>query len=128
MFILDYFLDNAILPCFYSLVCLSSLPELISSEKLCHIFIDQKNMAKKLFVGNLDWGMTQEELQELFAEYGEIEEAIIITDKFSGRSKGFGFVTFTDDAAADAATEALHEKEFKGRNIVVNEARPKEER
>jgi RNA recognition motif-containing protein len=81
-------------------------------------------MAKKLFVGNLAWETTQEELQELFTQYGEVEEAIIITDKFSGRSKGFGFVTFTDDAAADEAVAQLNEKEFKGRNVVVNEAKP----
>lgn len=81
-------------------------------------------MAKKLFVGNLAWETTQDELQELFTQYGEVEEAIIITDKFSGRSKGFGFVTFTDDAAADEAVAQLNEKEFKGRNIVVNEAKP----
>ncbi len=81
-------------------------------------------MAKKLFVGNLAWETTQEELQELFAQYGEVEEAIIITDKFSGRSKGFGFVTFTDEAAADEAIAQLNEKEFKGRNVVVNEAKP----
>ncbi len=81
-------------------------------------------MAKKLFVGNLAWESTQEELQELFTQFGEIEEAIIITDKFSGRSKGFGFVTFTDDAAAEEAIAQLNEKEFKGRNIVVNEAKP----
>ncbi len=81
-------------------------------------------MAKKLFVGNLAWASTQEELQELFSQYGEVEEAVIISDKFSGRSKGFGFVTFADDAAADAAIEALNGKEFKERELVVNEAKP----
>ena len=85
-------------------------------------------MAKKLFVGNLDWGTTQEELQELFAAYGAVEEAIIINDKFSGRSKGFGFVTFAEDADADKATAELHESDFKGRNIIVNEARPPQPR
>ncbi len=81
-------------------------------------------MAKKLFVGSLAWETTQEELQELFAQYGDVEEAIIISDKFSGRSKGFGFVTFADDAAADEAIAQLNETEFKGRKIVVNEAKP----
>ena len=84
-------------------------------------------MAKKLFVGSLEWGVTDEDLKAAFAEFGDIEEAIVIKDKFSGRSKGFGFVTFTDDAAADKAIEAMHEKELKGRQIVVNEARPREE-
>lgn len=85
-------------------------------------------MAKKLFVGNISWGMSDEDLKNLFAEYGDVEEAIIIKDKFSGRSKGFGFVTFTDDEAADKATEALHDSEQDGRKIVVNEARPREDR
>jgi len=85
-------------------------------------------MAKKLFVGNLAWGATQEDLNDLFSQYGDVEEAIIITDKFSGRSKGFGFVTFTDDEAAEKAVEELNEKEFKERNLVVNEAKPREDR
>lgn len=83
-------------------------------------------MAKKLFVGNLAWETTQEELQELFSQFGEIEEAIIITDKFSGRSKGFGFVTFADEAAADEAIAKLNETEFKGRKVFVNEAKPQQ--
>lgn len=85
-------------------------------------------MAKKLFVGNLDWGTTDEELQSLFAQYGEVEEAIILKDKFSGRSRGFGFVTYVNDEDADKAVEALNETDFKGRNIVVNEAKPPRER
>ena len=85
-------------------------------------------MAKKLFVGNLDWATTEDELQALFAEFGDIEDHVIIKDKFSGRSKGFGFVTFTNDADGDAAVAKLHETEFKGRKLVVNEARPREER
>jgi cold-inducible RNA-binding protein len=85
-------------------------------------------MAKKLFVGGLAWAITTDELREAFASFGDIEDAIVITDRFSGRSKGFGFVTFTNDADADAATEEMHEKELKGRAIIVNEARPKEER
>lgn len=85
-------------------------------------------MAKKLFVGNLDWGTTDEDLQAHFEQYGAVEEAIIIKDKFSGRSKGFGFVTFTNDADGDAAIAALDGQDFNGRNIAVNEARPREER
>ncbi|MDA1060982.1 MAG: RNA-binding protein [bacterium] len=85
-------------------------------------------MAKKLFIGNLDWGVTDEDLQAKFAEFGDIEEAIVIKDKFSGRSKGFGFVSFADDAAADKAVEALNGQDFKGRDLVVNEARPPRER
>lgn len=84
-------------------------------------------MAKKLFVGNISWNASDDDLKGLFAEFGEVEEAIIIKDKFSGRSKGFGFVTFVNDDEADKAVEALHEKDFMGRNLIVNEARPREE-
>jgi RNA recognition motif-containing protein len=81
-------------------------------------------MAKKLFVGNIDWGTTDEDLQKLFSQHGEIEEAIIIKDKFSNRSKGFGFVTFVNDEDAEKAVAELNEYELNGRNLVVNEARP----
>ncbi len=84
-------------------------------------------MAKKLFVGNIDWGTTDEDLQELFTKYGEIEECVIIKDKFSNRSKGFGFVTFINDDDADKAVEELNDYELKERKLVVNEARPKKE-
>ena len=63
-------------------------------------------------------------MKELFASYGETEEAIVISDKFSNRSKGFGFVTFKDDESAKKAIEEMNEKEIEGRKIVVNEARP----
>ncbi len=85
-------------------------------------------MSKKLFVGNIDWGTNDEQLQELFSQYGDIEEAVIIKDRFSGRSKGFGFVTFVNDDEADKAVAELHEKDFNGRNLVVNEARPQQSR
>lgn len=81
-------------------------------------------MSKKLFVGNIEWGVTQGDLQNLFSQYGAIEEAAIVTDKFSGRSRGFGFVTFTDDKEAEAAVEALNGHELNGRKLAVNEARP----
>lgn len=84
-------------------------------------------MSKKLFVGNIPWSASDEDLKKLFAEYGDVEEAIIIKDKFSGRSKGFGFVTFANDDDGDKAVSALHDQEFNGRNIIVNEARPREE-
>ncbi len=84
-------------------------------------------MAKKLFVGNIDWGTTDEDLQELFTKYGDIEECVIIKDKFSNRSKGFGFVTFANDDDADKAVAELNDHELKERKLVVNEARPKKE-
>ena len=82
----------------------------------------------KLYVGNLPFGMTEQDLQALFEHYGQITEAAIIKDKFSGRSKGFGFVTIADDAAAQKAVSELNGKDVQGRAIVVNEARPMEPR
>ena len=83
---------------------------------------------KKLFVGNLPWGINNDSLRELFASVGEVVEAMVITDRMSGRSKGFGFVTFATEEAAQAAIAQLNEKEIDGRKIIVNVARPKEER
>ena len=78
----------------------------------------------KLYVGNLPWSVDDNALKELFASYGDIEEAVLIKDKFSGRSKGFGFVTLTDDAAAQKAIAEMHEKEVEGRALTVSEAKP----
>ncbi len=83
---------------------------------------------KKLYVGNLPWSMSGESLKELFSQFGEIVEAIIISDRMSGRSKGFGFVTFANEADAEKAIAEMHEKEVEGRKIVVNVARPREDR
>jgi len=85
-------------------------------------------MAKKLYVGNLPYSMKDEDLQNLFAEAGEITSAVVINDKYSGRSKGFGFVEMANDEEADKAIEDFNGKEVEGRGIVVNEARPREER
>lgn len=84
-------------------------------------------MEKKLFVGGLPWATTDEELGNTFAEFGTVESAVIIKDKFSGRSKGFGFVEMSTEEEAQAAIEGLNEKEFGGRTITVNVARPKRE-
>lgn len=85
-------------------------------------------MSKKLFVGNIDWNTTQEDLSNLFSELGEVEEAVIITDKFTGRSRGFGFVTYSDDSVAEQAVEKFNGHDLNGRELTVNEARPREER
>jgi len=85
-------------------------------------------MSTKIYVGNLPFSVTQEKLKELFEPFGDIEEAIVISDRFSGRSKGFGFVTFTDKKDADKAIEGMNGKEIDGREIKVNEARPMESR
>lgn len=84
--------------------------------------------SKKLYVGNLPWAVTNESLHDMFASYGEIVEAIVISDRMSGRSKGFGFVTFANEADAEKAVAEMHDKELEGRKIVVNVARPREER
>jgi RNA recognition motif-containing protein len=85
-------------------------------------------MAKRLFVGGLPWTTTEDELKTLFAAHGAVASVKIITDKYSGRSKGFGFVEFETDEQGDAAVKALNGTELGGRKIVVNEARPMEER
>ena len=82
----------------------------------------------KIYVGNLPFTVDSEKLRELFAAHGDVEEATVISDKFSGRSKGFGFVTFSDDEHAKKAIKAMNDKEVDGRKLKVNEARPMEER
>lgn len=82
----------------------------------------------RIYVGNLSFKTTTESLKSLFEQHGAVVEAYIGTDRETGRSRGFGFVTMQDKAGADAAIAALHGKEFDGRNLVVNEARPREER
>jgi len=78
----------------------------------------------KVYVGNLPFSVDQGKLKELFASYGEIEEATVISDKFSGRSKGFGFVTFKNDESAKKAIAEMNEKDIEGRPLKVNEAKP----
>jgi len=85
-------------------------------------------MSTKVYVGNLAFTVKEEELREKFATFGELTEVTIIMDRMSGRSKGFGFVTFADDEAAKKAIAELDGKEFQGRNLKVNEAKPMEER
>jgi RNA recognition motif-containing protein len=85
-------------------------------------------MAKKLYVGNLSYEATSEGLKELFSQAGNVESAVVITDKISGRSKGFGFVEMSTEDEAQKAIEMLNGKEFEGRALKVNEARPMEER
>ena len=82
----------------------------------------------KLYVGNLPFSVDSEKLKELFAPFGNIEEATIISDKFSGRSKGFGFVTFAKDEDAKKAIKEMNDKEVDERKMKVNEAKPMEER
>ena len=83
---------------------------------------------KKLFVGSLAWATNDDTLRDHFAACGTVASAKVITDRESGRSKGFGFVEFENDAEADAAIEKLNGSELDGRTIAVNEARPQEDR
>jgi RNA recognition motif-containing protein len=85
-------------------------------------------MGTKLYVGNLPYSVTEERLQQHFAQHGSVISARIITDKFSGRSKGFGFVEMSSDQEAEQATATLNGTDFEGRNIVVSEARPQQPR
>jgi len=81
-------------------------------------------MAKKLFVGGLPWATTNDDLKQLFAQAGNVTSATIITDKMTGRSRGFGFVEFENDGEAEAAISQFNGQQFNGRSLVVNEAKP----
>jgi RNA recognition motif-containing protein len=84
-------------------------------------------MSKKLYVGNLSYSVTGSDLQQMFAEHGEVISAEVITDRATGRSKGFGFVEMAENGEADAAIDALNGQTHDGRALTVNEARPKTE-
>ena len=85
-------------------------------------------MSTKLYVGNLTYGMDNNSLEAMFSSFGQVNSAQVITDRDTGRSKGFGFVEFGDDQAAKAAINAMNGKDVDGRALTVNEARPREER
>jgi len=80
-----------------------------------------------IYVGNLSWGLKDQDLANLFAPFGEVSSAKIVTDKFTQRSKGFGFVEMANDEEAQAAIAQLNGTEVEGRSLVVNESRPKQE-
>lgn len=85
-------------------------------------------MAYRLFVGSLPFSTTDEELEQLFAQYGKVNSARVITDRETRRSKGFGFVEFENDEEGKTAEKELNGKDFSGRSLTVNEARPREDR
>ena len=85
-------------------------------------------MDAKMYVGNLSYDVTQEELQALFEAHGAVSDVFIVKDRESGRPRGFAFVTMEEKSAMDAAIEALNGEEFMGRNLAINEARPREDR
>ena len=84
--------------------------------------------SNKLYVGGLPYATTEEDLEDLFAEHGTVESARVITDRMTGRSKGFGFVEMGSQEEAEAAAEKLNDSELGGRTLVVNEAKPREDR
>ncbi|WP_076789259.1 RNA-binding protein [Chlorobium sp. KB01] len=81
-----------------------------------------------IYIGNLAYTTSEDDLRDAFSQFGQVESASIIIDKFSGRSKGFGFVDMPDDSEAREAIESLNEKDLNGRTVKVNEAKPREER
>ncbi len=83
-------------------------------------------MPSKLYVGNLAYSVTSADLEQLFAQAGEVQSATVVADKFSGQSKGFGFVEMASAGDAATAIERFNDTELKGRNIKVNEAKPRE--
>jgi RNA recognition motif-containing protein len=85
-------------------------------------------VGRKLYCGNLSFNVSSSDLEQLFSQFGTVASAQVITDRDTGRSKGFGFVEMGSDAEAQAAITGLNEKEYEGRALTVNEARPREER
>ena len=85
-------------------------------------------MSKRLYVGNLSYSVTNDSLEQLFAQYGAVRSAQVIQDRDTGRSKGFGFVEMEDDNAANDAIKGLNDTQHEGRPLTVNEAKPREER
>jgi RNA recognition motif-containing protein len=81
-----------------------------------------------IYVGNLAYSVSEDELRQAFEQFGAVSRVNVITDKFTGQSKGFGFVEMDDNAEADAAIKALNDTAMSGRNIKVNQARPREQR
>jgi RNA recognition motif-containing protein len=91
-------------------------------------FQKEPTLGKKLYVGNLPYGVTDSDLENMFEAHGSVQTAQVIKDRDTGRSKGFGFVEMDSSDAAQAAIDALNGQDFNGRALTVNEARPREER
>lgn len=93
-----------------------------------YFFMERRCNHMKIYVGNLSYSTTDEDVKAAFSQYGTVESADVITDRNTGRSKGFGFVEMDDTNEANAAIEGLNGKDIDGRNVNVNKARPREER
>ena len=113
-----------------SLPFIMSKAELARNAGICPFTVNkiEKGMSgMNIYVGNLSYEVTEEDLQEAFEGFGQIESVKIIKDDYNNRSKGFGFVEMSDNAEAQSAIDALHDKELKGRALKVNTARPRTE-
>jgi len=127
MYFIVYQLKFVILPvikCFD----LSFDQVICQGQKMSSASMRTKSMAKKLFIGNLSFNMTDDQLTQVFSTYGKVVSANIVFDKFSNRSKGFAFVEFETEEEAQAAMQALDGSEQDGRNIAVKEALPRPDR
>ena len=111
---------------------------LLSKKFLCLVFFDSaelnqrtnsiKRVMMNIYVGNLPYSVTDADLREAFSRFGEVSQVNLITDKFSGQSKGFGFVEMDNNSEADAAIKALNDTDMNGRTMKVNQAKPKSDR
>ncbi len=99
-----------------------------SRERLCRSVVFPNSNTMKLYVGNLSFESTENDLQDLFEQHGQVDEVRLMMDRMTGKSRGFAFVTINDNAHASAAMTALNGHELNGRALTVNEARPREER
>ena len=116
-------------PCFQLKVCIQVYGGFQAGSKRTNsFFLGRPDMGKKLYVGNLTYGVTDSSLAQLFEGHGTVQSAQVIMDRDTGRSKGFGFVEMGSDAEAQAAIQALNGKEVEGRTLTVNEAKPREDR
>ena len=102
-------------------------PKVVPQPGYC-FKVRSKRLGKKLYVGNLNYDLTSEDLEQLFSQHGTVESAEVIQDRASGRSKGFGFVEMASDEDAQNAIEAMNGEDLAGRALTVNEARPKTDR
>lgn len=95
---------------------------------MCQKGLERRKMSTKLFIGNLDYTVTSDDLRDAFSKFGTVVDAVVITDRETKRSRGFGFVEFSSEEEAKKAIEGMNQQELKGRKINVNEAKPQENR
>jgi RNA recognition motif-containing protein len=111
----------------FSIPC-SAPSEQVHRVKDFFSLFKEENMGNKIYVGGLPYATTDAQLQEIFSAHGTVESARVITDKFTGRSRGFGFVEMSSNEEAQRAIQALNGTDLDGRSLTVNEARPQEKR